>query len=178
MPLGWWPVLLWETDEGGKAQVEAHKQPHGRGKTKRMEAKGAFRVKRIALVLAMALILATVGGGVAAADPINSKKAETFTVTCDNGQTFTVVVAGGLPGHIVGSTRNIIPMEFTFTATDPDTGEVLFSETGTVGKGKKKGLQGDLISCTAGPFTEFVPELGQEVTFFIGVEAFLTPRGR
>ena len=135
-------------------------------------------MKRIALVLAVAMVMAVFGSGIAAADPINSKNAEVFQVTCDNGQTYRVVTAGGIPGHIVGSSRNIIPVEFTFTATDPDTGEVLFSETEPVGKGKKKGLQGDLITCTAGPFTEFVPELGQEVTFFIEVEAFLTPRGR
>ena len=122
--------------------------------------------------------MAVFGSGIAAADPINSKNAQVFPVTCSNGQTYTVVTTGGLPGHIVGSTRNIIPVEFTFTATDPDTGEVLFSETEPVGKGKKKGLQEDLITCTAGPFTEFVPAFGQEVTFFIGVEAFLTPRGR
>jgi hypothetical protein len=132
----------------------------------------------MALVLAVAMVLAVFGSGIAAADPINSKNAEVFRVTCDNGQTFQVVVVAGLPAHIVGSSRNIIPVEFTFTATDPDTGEVLFSDTEPVGKGKKTGLQGDLITCTAGPFTEFVPELGQEVTFFIEVEAFLTPRGR
>ncbi len=135
-------------------------------------------MKRMALVLAVAMVLAVFGSGIAAADPINSKNAEVFRVTCDNGQTFQVVVVAGLPAHIVGSSRNIIPVEFTFTATDPDTGEVLFSDTEPVGKGKKTGLQGDLITCTAGPFTEFVPELGQEVTFFIEVEAFLTPRGR
>jgi len=132
----------------------------------------------MALVLAVAMVLAVFGSGIAAADPINSKNAEVFQITCENGQTFQVVVVAGLPAHIVGSSRNIIPVEFTFTGTDPDTGEVLFSETEPVGKGKKKGLQGDLITCTAGPFTEFVPELGQEATFLIGVEAFLTPRGR
>ncbi len=135
-------------------------------------------MKRMALVLAVAMVLAVFGSGIAAADPINSKNAEVFQITCDNGQSYQVVVVAGLPAHIVGSSRNIIPVEFTFTATDPDTGEVLFSDTVPVGKGKKTGLQGDLITCTAGPFTEFVPELGQEVTFFVKVEAFLTPRGR
>ncbi len=142
------------------------------------QTKGAHVVKRIALVLAVAMVMAVFGSGIAAADPINSKNAEVFQITCENGQTFEVVVVAGLPAHIVGSSRNIIPVEFTFTATNPDTGEVLFSDTAPIGQGNRVGLQDDLITCTAGPFTEFVPELGQEVTFFVEVEAFLTPRGR
>ena len=86
-------------------------------------------MKRIALVLAMAMALAVLGSGIAAADPVNSKKAEFFDLTCDNGQEFTVVATGGNPGHIVGSTGNFIPTSDTVIATDPDTGDVLLSET-------------------------------------------------
>ena len=134
-------------------------------------------MRRIILLVAVSMIMAIVGSGIAAADPVNNPQAEVFPVMC-NGQTYQVVVAGGLPGHILGSNRNIIPVEFTFTAIDPETGEVLFTETEGVGQGKKVGLQDNLITCTAGPFTEFIPELGQEITFVISVEAFLTPRGR
>ncbi len=134
-------------------------------------------MKRIALVLAVAMVMAVFGSGIAAADPINNKNAEVFQVTCDNGQTYTVVVTGGNPGHIVGSTRNIIPVEFTFTAIDPDTGEVLFSETEPA-KGNKTGLQRDLITCETAPQTIEDPETGETITFVITVEAFLTPRGR
>lgn len=35
-------------------------------------------MKRIALVMSVAMVLAALGSGVAAADPINSKKAEFF----------------------------------------------------------------------------------------------------
>jgi len=135
-------------------------------------------MRRIILLVAVSMIMAIVGSGIAAADPINSKNAEVFQVSCDNGQTFRVVTAGGLPGHILGSTRNIIPVEFTFTAIDPDTGEVLFTETEGVGQGKKVGLQDDLITCTTAPQTFVDPETGEEITFVISVEAFLTPRGR
>ena len=133
------------------------------------------RTLLLAATIAITVLLAV---GIASADPIKSKNAEVFPISCTNGQTYTVVVVGGNAGHIVGSTGNIIPVEFTFTATDPETGEVLFSETEPVGKGKKVGLQDDLITCTTEPVTEFIPELGQEVTFFLTVEAFLTPRGR
>ena len=131
----------------------------------------------MALVLAVAMVLAVFGSGIAAADPINSKDPDVFQVTCDNGQTYRVVATVGIPAHIVGSTRNIIPVQFTFTAIDPDTGEVIFSETEPV-RGKKKGLRGDLITCDTPPQTFEDPETGETVTFFLTVEAFLTPRGR
>ena len=135
-------------------------------------------MRRIILLVAVSMIMAIVGSGIAAADPINSKNAEVFQVTCDNGQTFRVVTAGGIPGHILGSTRNIIPVEFTFKVIDPVTEEVLFTETEGVGQGKKVGLQDDLITCTTAPQTFVDPETGEEITFVISVEAFLTPRGR
>ncbi len=135
-------------------------------------------MKRMALVLAVAMVLAVFGSGIAAADPINSKNAEVFQVTCDNGQTYRIVAAGGIPGHIVGSSRNIIPVEFTFTAIDPETGEELFSETESIGQGNRVGLQDDLITCTAAPAVFVDPETGEEITFVISVKAFLTPRGR
>ena len=133
-------------------------------------------MKRALLLAATMAIAAVLAAGVAFADPVNSKNAEIIPITCDNGQSYRVVVTSGIPAHIVGSTGNFIPVQFTFTAIDPDTGEVLFEETGTVGKGKKRGLQEDLITCKAGPFTEFDPELGQEVTFTVTVKGFLTPR--
>ena len=133
-------------------------------------------MRRTVLLVATMAIVAVLAGGMASADPVNSKNAEIIPITCDNGQSYRVVVTGGNPAHIVGSTGNFIPVKFTFTATDPLTGEVLFEGTDTVGKGKKRGLQEDLITCKAGPFTEFDPELGREVTFTVTVEGFLTPR--
>jgi hypothetical protein len=77
----------------------------------------------------------------------------------------------------VGTTGNIIRTSDTVTATDPVTGEVLFSETHT-NKGNRVGLDDDLITCTTELGTYFVPELGQEVTVVGTLEGFLTPRGR
>jgi hypothetical protein len=134
-------------------------------------------MKRIALILTVTMVLAALGSSVAAADPINSKKAEFFDLTCDNGQEFTVVATGGNSGHIVDTTGNFIPMSDTVTALDPVTGEVPFSETHAV-KGKQVGLADDLITCTTEVGTYFVPELGQEVTVVVMFEGYLTPRGR
>ncbi len=135
-------------------------------------------MKRIALALTVAMILAALGSSVAVADPINSKKAEFFDLTCNNGQEFTVVGISGNPGHIVGTNGNIVSTEITVTATDPDTGEVLYSEMDPVGQGKKVGLDDDLITCTTEVGTFFVPELGQEATVVVTFEGFLTPQGR
>jgi hypothetical protein len=134
-------------------------------------------MKHIALVLAMAMVLAAFSSGVAAADPITSKKAELVTVTCTNGQELTVAPSNGNAGHIVGTTGNIIVIESSVTATDPVTGEVLFSETHT-NKGKRVGFGDDLITCSTEIGTFFVPELGQVATVVVTFEGFLTPQGK
>jgi hypothetical protein len=134
-------------------------------------------MKRMALVLTLAAITAALlalNTGIAGADPVNSKKAEILTISCD-GQPYDVVLSwGGGSAHILDGTGNIVAKTFTFTAIDPETGEELFSET--FSPGKKVGLEGDLRTCTAGPFPEFDPELGEEITFLITVEALFTPR--
>ena len=135
-------------------------------------------MKRIALALTVALVLAALGSGAAAADPINSKKAESFDLTCNNGQEFTIVGISGNVGHIVGTDGNFIFTEMTITATDPDTGDVLYSETEPVGQGKSVGLDDDLITCTTEPDTRFVPLLGQVATVVGTLEGFLTSRGQ
>ncbi len=135
-------------------------------------------MKRALLLLATTVITALLAVGIASADPVNSPNAEIISITCDNGQSYQVVVAAGLPGHIVGSTGNIVPVEVTFTAIDPETGEELFSETESIGQGNRVGLQDELITCETEPLTEVDPETGEELTFVISVEAFLTPRGR
>ena len=106
-------------------------------------------MKRIAMVLAMAMVLAALGSDVAAAEPINSKKAELVTLTCTNGQELTVAPSNGNAGHIVGTTGNIIVIESSLTATDPDTGEVLYYEANPVGQGEKVGLHDDLMTCSS-----------------------------
>ena len=136
-------------------------------------------MKRKALFLTLAAITAALlalNTGIAGADPVNSKKAEVIEISCDDGQTYEVVLPwGGGSAHILDGTGNIVAKNFTFTQIDPETGEELFSET--FSPGEKVGLNGDLRTCTAGPFTEFDPELGEEITFLITVEALFTPRG-
>ena len=139
-------------------------------------------MKRLALVLVLVtMVMATLGSSLAAADPLNSPQADTVTLTCSNGRAYQIEVvrAGGLPQlHIVGSTGNFILAEITFTAIDPDTGEILFSGTESVGQGNKTGLQGELITCTVDPEMSVDPATGETFTFVVSAEGFLTPRGR
>jgi hypothetical protein len=132
-------------------------------------------MRRIVSVLMTAVIMALLGVGVALADPINSKKAITFTVNCE-GETFRVVEPfGGGAAHILGDKRNIVVKEITFTAKDPDTGEVV--DTATFATGKKVGLQGELVTCTRDPFTVIDPELG-EIEILAEARVLFTPRGK
>ena len=135
-------------------------------------------MKRALLLLATTVITALLAVGIASADPVNNPNAEIITITCDNGQSYEVLIATGLPAYIVDSTGNIIPAEVIFTQIDPETGEELFSDTVPIGQGDRVGLQDDLITCTTPRFTEVDPETGEEITFVLSVEAFLTPLGR
>ncbi len=76
--------------------------------------------------VAAAAVVVLAGAGPAAADPSGSPKAETLTVTCDNGLGVLEVVINGngdlSPGHLATSTQIGIPYEFHFTGTFTPTG--------------------------------------------------------
>ena len=140
---------------------------------------------RLLFPLFVLLIVAIVGAPIAAADPINSKNAETFLLTCDNGQTYKIVTNGNgsfTPGHVVGSNLVLQPLALTFTGTQVSTGDVVFSETEYRGGGnaRMKGLEGSLVTCT-GDFGTFVdpeqPELGEISASVIAVVT-ISPRSR
>lgn len=133
-------------------------------------------MRRMTLASMMAIVLMMLGIGVAAADPANSPNAQFFEISCENGETYDIVVGGGNPGHIVGSNGLLMPVSFTFTMWDLSTGE-MFSETEPLGNGHRYGVQDDLITCSTDVIAEVDPELG-EIEFQIEVDAFLTPRGR
>jgi hypothetical protein len=137
---------------------------------------GRVLVRRFVLVVTAAAIVLVLGVGVALADPINSKKAITFTVSC-GGETFEVVEPFGAGGavHILGDTTNIVVKEITFTALDPETGEEL--DTVTFATGAMVGLQEDLVTCTREPFRVTDPELG-EIDILAEARVLFTARGR
>jgi hypothetical protein len=140
------------------------------------------RAMRRALLLAAAMaITALLAVGIASADPINSKNAQTFTLDCAGGQSVTVVFVlqnAAVVTNVVGTTENFVGTSFTGTATytDPETGQsvtepILFHP----GSGQKEGLQDSLTTCN-GSFIFVHPDLG-DVTVDLQITGFFTPRG-
>jgi hypothetical protein len=141
--------------------------------------------KLVASLLA-AMLLMTMSVAAVGAAPVNNPQAEFFTVECSNGETYDVVVAQGNVAHVLGTNQRIIPQHFTFQLVVD--GKVVFKDEEGVGKGKKRGLQNRLVTCTAQvtipeeeiPFIE--EELGIDLTgtdafFRIIVQAMITPGG-
>lgn len=137
-----------------------------------------------AAALSAGLLAAPVG-----ADPVNGRNSELVPLTCDNGQTYDVVVSGSgefTPGHVVGSNAVLVPVAFgEITATALPSGETAFVEPpSTKGQsGKKK----DLITCSFEFTFPVSPEEAEEfglpadTTAVHGVgtvTAFVTPARR
>ena len=133
-------------------------------------------MKRIVLTVTAAAIMSVLAVGVALADPINSKKAIEFTVTC-GGESFEVVEPFGAGGavHILGETTNFVVKEITFTAFKPGTDVVLDSVT--FDTGKKVGLEDKLVTCTRERFSATDPELG-EIDILAEAKVLFTAGGR
>jgi hypothetical protein len=134
-----------------------------------------MRLTRIIPMLVSLTFVTLLSVSVASAAPTNAPNAETIEITCDNGESYTVVVNGNgsfTPGHIVaGEGRVLIPVAFTVEATDGD-GNVIFSES-IAKKGQMKGLVDDLFTCT---FGETFEENGETFTFTGTVTVFSAPR--
>jgi hypothetical protein len=91
----------------------------------------------------IATMLAGIGVAMVSAAPINAKSSFEFQGTCDNGQSYDLVVNGNgtfTPGHVLsGNGENAIPVALDLTATDAN-GNVIFSEQATK-SGLMKGRQ-------------------------------------
>ena len=142
--------------------------------------KGARMAKRTALILATAALLATLAAaGVAAADPLNSKNVQFYEFDC-GGELVTVSTIfnnRSIVVHEVGTTGNFVVTRIAGTATftDPETGEIIEDPfVDPIGKGKKKGLEGSLTTCTTTDTFED-PEVGT-VDVDLTVTGFFTPR--
>jgi hypothetical protein len=102
-------------------------------------------MRRVSLATLLAILLVFgASAGAALAAPVNSPKAEFFTVTCDNGETYDIVVSAGNVAHILGTTDRLVPHHFTFTLVV--NSEELFSESEGTGKGNKTGLKVRLMT--------------------------------
>ena len=127
-------------------------------------------MKKLWSTAAVAALSAGLWTAPVGADPVKSPNSDIVPLTCDNGQTYDVVVSGGgefTPGHIVGSNAIFVPVEFgEITATALPSGTTAFVEPASP-KGQS-GKNRDLTTCSF----EFTFPVGPEE-----VEEFGLPAG-
>jgi spore coat protein U-like protein len=143
---------------------------------------------RRAVMVAGTTALFMLGVGVPTAGAAAPER-ETFSLDCDNGQTYTVAVNGGngdfTPARIVGTRQMLVPTsfgDFNFMAVLPDGTVIEDSEPGNAkgGGAVERHINKPLITCdleetfTVTDDPEF-PD-GTVVTFSTTVTAFITGR--
>jgi hypothetical protein len=110
----------------------------------------------------------------ALADPVNAKNAQLIPASCDNGQSYQVVVNGNgefTPAHVIGTTSVFVPQSFNLTFVFTPTGGDPESETDT---SAKHNVHGNLTTCSI-DFTQTFPE--GSFHLFGTVIGFFTPAG-
>jgi len=130
------------------------------------------RTVRVLIVSLIATTLAVSTMSSAIAEP--GKNQIEATASCSNGETYTFVLNGmGKAWKLEGTNSNLQVKSYKLTYYDPDTGDLIGSDT--YGGGEKNGQDGDLISCD-GEVTTVLEGIG-EVRVVAEFEAFVTPRG-
>jgi hypothetical protein len=131
-------------------------------------------MKRWMATAAIVLGLLGVAMAPAYADPTNTPNAGSFTITCDDGTTYTVVAVPAQgqwpPALVTTSNQVLIPFSFEETFTNLTTGEVLFQET----RSKEPAEATATTTCT---FGETFTEDGQTFQFVGVVEVLSQPLG-
>jgi hypothetical protein len=133
----------------------------------------------LATVALLAVVLLASGVGTAAAEP--QKNQILVPVTCDNGQSYTLVINGmSKVGQISGGNQNLVVTEYTVTYRDSLTNEPLGEDTFDRGKAEESNgnsPQSDPIICD-GEITTDLEGIGDDVTAVYEFEGFVTPRGK
>src|SRR5215216_7093359 len=101
------------------------------------------RTVRVLIVSLIATTLAVSTMSSAIAEP--GKNQIEATASCSNGETYTFVLNGmGKAWKLEGTNSNLQVKSYKLTYYDPDTGDLIGSDT--YGGGEKNGQDGDLIS--------------------------------
>ena len=136
-------------------------------------------MRRFGLLIAMvllAVVLLASGVGTAAAEP--QKNQILVPVTCDNGQSYTLVINGmSKVGQISGGNQNLVVTEYTVTYRDRDGNKIgrdTFDQ-GNAEESNGNSPQSDPIRCS-GRTTAELEGLGV-VRAVYKFEGFVTPRG-
>ncbi len=125
----------------------------------------------LATVVLLAVVLLASGVGTAAAEP--QKNQILVPVTCDNGQSYTLVINGmSKVGQISGGNQNLVVTEYTVDYYRQGTNDFLGRDTFDRGNSPQR----DTISCD-GETTAELEGLGF-VRAVYELEGFVTPRGK
>jgi hypothetical protein len=137
----------------------------------------------LATAALLAVVLLASGVGTAGAEPQKNpelrKNQIEVPVTCDNDQSYTIVINGmSKVGQISGGNQNLVVTEFDVTFRDED-GDVVGRDTFDRGNAenpnpKGNSPQGDAISCD-GSVETTLQGLG-DVTAEFDFRGFVTPR--
>ena len=135
------------------------------------------------LAMLFTAVLCVSGIGLATAEP-HKNQIEVDAVCEPNGQEYTFVINGmSKTGHVTDSTDvevskvrnvNVVVKQFTVKYYDLETRKLVGSDV--FDSGNKKGLQGDLITCTGVIEETELQGLGP-VRAVYDFQAFVTPRG-
>jgi hypothetical protein len=129
-------------------------------------------LKRCGIIITVVTLGALALAQGAMADPVNAKQSQVIPASCDNGQSYEVVVNGNgefTPAHVVGSTSMFIPEAFDLTFEFTPTGGPTESETDT---SAKHNVHGDVTTCSI-DITQTFPE--GSFHLFGTVTGFFTP---
>jgi hypothetical protein len=125
----------------------------------------------LATAVLLAMVLLTSGVGTAVAEP--QKNQILVPVTCDNGQSYTLVINGmSKVGQISGGNQNLVVTQYTVTFFERGTNNFLGEDTFDRGNSSQR----DTISCTGSTSTT-LQGLGDVDAKFV-FEGFVTPRGK
>ena len=132
----------------------------------------------LATTVLLAMVLLASGVGTAAAEP--QKNQILVPVSCDSGQSYTLVINGmSKVGQISGGNQNLVVTEFTVTYFEQGSDDVVGGGTfdrGNAEDPKGNSPQGGAISCD-GSVDTTLQGLG-EVTAEFDFRGFVTPRDK
>jgi hypothetical protein len=152
----------------GLGNVQGSLAPHDEG--------DSVLRRRLTAMLATMVITALLAVGIASADPLNSPNAGTLDFVCGGEEVTFVTLPNRAPAlNVVEGTSTFHITELTFTATDQDTGDIVFTDTLTTGQGNQTGLQEKLVTCTAPSNTFVDEETGHTIVVDATAVGFFTP---
>ena len=133
-------------------------------------------VRRLASLLAIAVLAAALVAGTASAAPSNAPNATVVTLDCGSAGTFDVVINGNgewSPGHLLSGNGVVIPLSFseqTITVRDAEGNVIDEQVQPAATKGRARANGRERVTCS---FTATFEDEGLTITAAGSVTGFL-----